>query len=453
MIKKVEKSFMNPYGIEETSPSFVKPCIIGIFPELENKKMLDGYLNKILYLLQIRHFDDVDSNYDITNIPFDIYANTVNDKDTYKKLIDLIPSDDIATAKKMLRNINIFSYCNGHTYTARIINEIYNGLLKKGYTEQNVQEIMKNIFVLQIVDNYMVNQKNTKIPYVTSIIIHDVDDFENINHQDLGVKLFKFIKYKNHDVLLGLYKSFGESSLSKKVREHNFTDDYIYAPIINVIMSVILINAIESSLLNTNLDLKLLIKNTPNIIKKATEYINNNKKSRDDYTKNDLIKMNEYLMQLIKGYCSRGLSLSLLSDEIKNKLNMNDSIINEYRKNNNLIHIDSLKNDIIKTITSIIDYNDNYDKTEILKIHGNISKYMSVEEIITERFTSLVTKINEYIECLSSIKLPQNVTAEMEEKFNKSIVLIFDELRKELDNEKFKNVCAEYMIDTTTFKI
>ena len=49
MIKKVKKSFDNPYGISDvdTNP-FDKPCILGVFSETQNKTMLNGYLNTIL---------------------------------------------------------------------------------------------------------------------------------------------------------------------------------------------------------------------------------------------------------------------------------------------------------------------------------------------------------------------------------------------------------------------
>jgi len=49
VIKKVKKSFDNPYGISDvdTNP-FDKPCILGVFSETQNKTMLNGYLNTIL---------------------------------------------------------------------------------------------------------------------------------------------------------------------------------------------------------------------------------------------------------------------------------------------------------------------------------------------------------------------------------------------------------------------
>ena len=332
MLKKVVKSFENPYGIEETFDVFKRPCIIGVFPESRHRKTLNGYLNKILYLMQIRHFKDIESEYDISTIPFDILINTNNDNNTYKKLIDMIPNDDIATAKKIVRNINIISYCYGHTDTARIINEIYNGILEKGYSKSDTQEIMKNIFVLQIVDNYVVNKKYNVFPHVSSIIIHDVDDFENINHQDLGVKLLHMIKYKNDNTLKVLYKSFGEGSLSKDKREHYFSRDYIYAPIINSVMSTILINALNSSINSIDIDINNLIHNIPSIIKRFTEYFKENKKSREDYTRDDLANLNTYMMSFICKYCTDMLSIEPLDKDTKEKLNTSDSIIKSYIK-------------------------------------------------------------------------------------------------------------------------
>ena len=104
-------------------------------------------------------------------------------------------------------------------------------------------------------------------------------------------------------------------------------------------------------------------------------------------------------------------------------------------------------------IESIIYYNDNYDKDKMIKINGNISTFMSAEDIIKGKFNMLVSKISEYIEAISSINIPGDIPQEMSDSLNIMLKSYLDEIRNELSNEKFKEICSSYMIDEKTFTI
>ena len=459
MIKKVNKSFNNLYGIEEVRDNiFEKPCIIGIFPEDQNKRQLNGYLNKIMYLLQIRHFDDIDSDYDINSVPFNVLGYTKDD-DIAKMILDLIPENDINLAKKIIRNVNIMSYCRGNDKTNDILVNIYNGLTKeKHYSENEAKDIMKEIFVLQIVDNYIVNHNLSEISYATSIIIHNIDDDENYQYKERENELFslnELIKEDDKDkrkTSLFLYRSFGEGSLHKEYREHSFSDDYIYSPVLNAFMSTILINVLNLSLKRQSLNKDDILKNYRSILQEADDYIKRKQKPLNEYSKEDLKEFNDYIMKIIQKYSIQEFNLQLLTEDEKNKLNLNDKIINEYVHLNKYNHAPNIS-DVENIINQIFHYYDNFDKSDILEKNVNSVEYISVESIIKKNIEELINIIKKILKYIDNLKLPNETTKEIRDDYNKYIKKLLKELSDTINNDKLKMILEEYQVDDKAFKI
>ena len=187
MKRKYFKTMQNPYGlidVYEEENLLVKPNILCIVPERRNLINLNGYLNKIMYLLQIRKSGDIDSNYDIRDIPFSILIRTQND-DITSQILSNIPNNDLNVAKKIFRNLNIVSYCAGHRSTGAIMNNIYDALINKGFSDSEAREILKQVFVLQIVDNYGEEQNYKPIPYATTVVVHNIFDDENMSYVNI----------------------------------------------------------------------------------------------------------------------------------------------------------------------------------------------------------------------------------------------------------------------------
>ena len=238
MIKKVEKDYDNIYGIKklDDSFSFNKPILLTMIPINFDYKDINSYFSQLMYLMQIRS-SNVDSNYTISDMPFDIVSGE-SKENIAEKIIKNMPIGDVLAARKYTRNINIFSYCAGNNNTAKMLHIIYNYLEQNNYSHTEIEEIMQEIFVLQIVDNHFENNTVKPIPYATTVIVQDIYDFTNYMHVLDFNSDNPFISMMQIDgVRYMLYNSFGEKSLYEEKREHVFKDDYVLAPVINTVIS------------------------------------------------------------------------------------------------------------------------------------------------------------------------------------------------------------------------
>ena len=450
MIKKTQKNCSRPYGTLITDEAFLKPCILGIFPENSHQKTLNGYLNKIMYLMQIRHFGETDSDYDISSIPFDIIAYEKNDNTSITKLLESIPENNLDAAKSIIRNINIISYCNGHNITNKLIHEIREGLLKKKYSNDEVNVIMQNIFVLQIVDNFVVNREFSKFPYVTSVIVHNIDDDENIQYQRINADFLKNINILSdfeRDIKILLYKSFGEGSLQEERREHDFSKDYIYAPILNAFMSYILINAINSSLKHDNLNLDKLFANLSSIEELANNYIEKHQKKLSDYTKEDLKELSNVLMKNVQAYCIQELALKPLNQDEKAHLEEHDELMKKYAHLGINSEIEYKLQSIQYTLREIFKYNDEYNKDDEIRIPGNIEIYGKVSEIVKDKINKLISHINDLLSYIDSINLKEEFNKHnIHQEYDEYIKMILNMVKNIATDEKLTAILDEYQM-------
>ena len=451
MLKKIGKSFENCFGYENANSfSLTRPFVLGIFPEDNNKRMMNGYMNKLLYLLQIRHLgsDNIDSNYDIKDVPFDILIRDNNDN-VANLVLELIKEHDIEYAKKVMRNINIVSYCNGNSETAKIMYEIHDGLLSKNYTEEEIAIIMKEIFVLQIVDNYFKDGEYRAIPYTTTITIHNIHDFENPNYSDIIFEDGVIKEDRIDGNLLYLYKSFGEDSLSQRPEgsEHIFTGDYIYAPVLNMVMSMVLINSLNHSLRNKSRNLDNLSINIDQLLEKVNEYIKQKGKELDLYTKDDLKDLNLYVMKICQKYFEKCIPVKLLSKEEKSILEERDRIFREYQK------LNTYKLDygyLIDNIRKIVDkiYETNSSKEDVIietmrSNSGNIDLQYTKKEYILKQIGELKKKVAEFIKRISGYVLPSNIPKVYVMEQHESLIHILDYVKEIINTEELRNILNE----------
>jgi len=432
MYRKVAKTFENPYGLEKIDNklnNFLLPCIIGMIPYTTNIRTINGYLSKISNLLGLRNSSQINCGYNVSEVPFSLLINEKDDN-LEDLVLSIISSNDKEQAKKIVRNLNIFSYCAGHSETLDFINNLYNGLIQKGYDEEDTKEILSQIFVLQIVDNlYDKNVGYISFPYVTSLTFHNIHDSENfkwINSKGLFQTNDKFSKIdivsdSNNNAII-LYNSFGEGSLSQTNNEHTFTNDYFKAPVFNTLISISLINAIYSSYSNEKLDLNLLMTNFNEILEKAKEFELKNK-NLDEFTKEDLDKFNEYMFKFVIDYIKNKFGFYEIDDKKVELDNERIVKINEFLKMNKYPEYpfeDEIKN-INHRINIIVNYYQNYDSNDTItiEINDNYGKrkinYIA-SDLIKEELNNLLKKLKVLVDGLNKLTISDECSYEIKKE-------------------------------------
>ena len=451
MIKRVEKDFDNVYGLAKVNDeiSLDRPILLTMFPINTDASNINGYLSKLLYLLQIRSLK-VDSNYTIGSIPFDIVSSELRDN-TKEIIAKNIPVGDLQAAKKFMRNISILSYCDGNYDTTRLLNDIYDYLELINYTEDEIDEIMKEIFVVQIVDtNYMDDDGSFfPIPYATTVIIQDVYDKQNETHVIDFNSDNPFISTMKIDgVRYMLYSSFGDDSLMEVDREHSFTDDYILAPVVNAVIALYLIKAISMSLSDIpRVDISIY-KELQVMINIAQEYINSLNKTPEELTKEEKDELNKMLFEEIKKVFLQNISCKELSDDEKNYLMMKDKTLKILNSSELTSVIDNCKK-CITLINSIIDTYNNYSYGDIVGKSSTGSSSIGVdvtrESFIKEKITLLeeiFSNINQAIEKLEHLEsIPDILKVEYLERINTE----FNNVKDMIFSEDFLNIIKDVL--------
>ena len=453
MLKKTEVSLDNNYGIEKIdSLPYNKPIILGIVPG-GNRQAMNGYLNSFMYLLQIRKSPNVNSDYDIANIPFDILISENQDK-IDEQINNLIPSNDINSAKHLMRNINIISYCAGSYDTSRYLKGIFSLLMKKGYTEKETKEILSQIFVLQVVDNYTENMNFSSIPYASVVTVHDVFDMENetYKYEEENESTFihnpfvKILKNEQNDRYV-LYKSFGDGSLFQTQEEHRFDHDYIHAPILNILMGIYLIKAISMSLNGIFINNNLSITHELNyILAKTQQFVMKKNKDFANFTKEELGELDTYLMNEIKTIFKDNISIDTLSKEEQDYLNEREEILRKLRT----LDIDYALEDITTIINIIYSYYDNYSDNDIVySVYNNsgVKTDFKKQRAIQNKIKILFDNINKLLEILNNIDLTNGISIKVQKDLNNEIKGILNKINTLINDDKIHQIFNEYCVE------
>lgn len=447
MIKKIDKTLKNIYGLEEIKTIEDKPCLLTVFPLATNPRTINGYFNQILYLLQIKS-SNVDSNYAIKNMPFDILTYT--DKDEDIGIINQIPENNIEKAKIIMRNLNILSYCDGNRKTAKILYSIYDKLKEKKYNEEEIKDIMSEIFVIQIIDNYYEKTKTTPLPFATTYVVQDIYDYENNSHIDDFDRKKNFIDIKsNEKTKYILYKSFGENSLSQEEREHEFKNDYIKAPIINAVISICITKALQASMEKTSIKEISINDDIEKIISKAEEYIKQKNKIADELNKDEMEELNKIIYKDMQEYIVKKLKIETLTNEENIYMSDLNKTITEFMKINPGINIEYQYNICTKYIDEIHEIYSKYQKGEIIgkeKI-GNLYEETEItrEIAIENKFEKLNSNIEYLYSQINCIKYPDTISSRMRKEMSEYIELTLKKIKERINNEKFQMIINETM--------
>ena len=427
MYIKVKKTFKNPYGMKElnkeTNP-FNKPCVLGIVPTTGIKNN-NGYLSKFVQILGLRHNLETNCGYDVSQTPFSILLKEKGEN-VSDKILSLIPERDILTAKNIIRNLNIISYCDGHNETLDLIQILYDGLKEKGYQEDEVKEILSQIFVLQVVDNLKnENREYISFPYVTSIVFHNLQDDEIITWQYVEGISFPSDKFSrivslslSNESGMVLYDSFGKGSLKAEQREHDFSADYVNSPVFNNLISICLINALSSSVNKQTIDLEKLMRHFDEILNKAYEYEKTHK-PLEEFTKEELKQFNEYMKKFVIDYIKLTFKFEQVDDNIIKLDNERIGFIKEFLKQNKYGFMQKI-DEIRKRNLKIIDYYKNYDKNETkMVIIGNSGEFpFTIEHIIRKELIEDLKNIKEIIMELQHLQLSSDSSKELQLELN-----------------------------------
>lgn len=312
MYKSVKRTILNPYGMETKSSvqDLKRPVIIAAFPLAYKDEEVNGYLKCIKENLKM-YIDDKNPSlgYFIEDVPFSLTCLSSRDNNSeIDDFLNLIPENNIETAKKMFRNINIYCYCSGNNDALLLMKKFYNKLISLNYRKDEIRTILNEIGILQFVDNLRY-PKNGIFPYGTCYTLSDFYDSECNYERHLSNEISdQILTYKadtNPNYNGFRIKSFGEKSLCARCddgSDHEFKDDYVKQPVINMIASVILITFVNNSI-NNNISksesIKIIDKLIIEINKYFEDYISANKKELSDYTKEDLDDLYKFLQEKV----------------------------------------------------------------------------------------------------------------------------------------------------------
>lgn len=448
MLKKVEKDFDNVYGLEklDESYSFDKPVLISMIPINFSDRDINGFFTKLVDMMQIRS-KNVDSNYTMRDMPFDMISEEFNDS-IADKIIKNIPLGDVSATKQFMHNINIFSYCNGNDKAASMLKKIHDYLEQNNYSKEEIEEIMKEVFVIQVVDNYSEKDSYEPVPYATTVVVQDIYDYENGYHVlDFNSDNPFISTMESGGVRYMLYKSFGEKSLSEEEREHVFAMDYAVAPVINTVLSLYMIKAISSSLNGTSKKDISIYSELQQIINKAQEFIKSKNKMPEELTMDEKLELNEVLFEDIKKIFPSNIPCRLLTDDERKYLTEKDETI-EILKNSNITDIFYKCNNCMKAINKIKNTYNNHSFGEVLyqKTDNDGEKDITREDEIKLNLGSLERYLEEINKSFDSIKALDNIPQMMKSKLIARIDSSITNMKNIINSEDFQQIMTEVFV-------
>lgn len=446
MIKKVEKDFDNVYGIEKVSDSFSfnRPCLLSIVPTNMNYKSINGYFSQLMFLMQIRS-KNVDSNYTISNVPFDMLSAEFREN-IEDRIIKSIPLGDVVKAKEFFHNINIFSYCAGNNKTTSMLNSIYNYLRQNNYNESEVSEILKEVFVLQIVDNNDKNDSIAPIPHSTTVVVQDIYDFENAMHVEDFNSDNPFISTMQiNGTRYMFYNSFGEHSLYEEQREHIFKEDYVLAPVLNAVMSLYLIKAISLSCSDVSKKNISIYNELQHIIRLSQEYIKSINKTPETLTLDEKSELNKIILAEIKKVFLIDIPVNELKEDDKEYLLEKDRVIESLQTTNKNNIFDEFK-ECKMIIDEIIATYNNYSFGDIVghkRLNSGESINITREDSIDSKYELLENRLDALSKFISNIKYPDSSSPKIKEEYISKIDSNFESINDTINSELFQTIMSE----------
>lgn len=394
MYKKVQKSVLHPYGICVQDQSIERPFICFVTPA-GSERDLNGYLSNLESFLCLRKDENIRLGIDVSDVEFDLYALGHNEEKLTNEILSRIDSLDVLEAKKKIRYCNFMSFCDGNRTLSRILLTIYNGLLEKGFTEEETMDIMSQISILQVVDN-------GKFSCGTVNTIHVRQDMENrkwlkeemVPNSENFSKVYQLRDRENRNLLL--IDAFGEEALTPD-REHAFTGDYAKYPVINSLISICLITSLDSSLTGKELDLNSYQEGIDFVLGEAFQYEQEQEKKLEEFTKKELEEFSQYMMNKVKEYIEKKYSIKKQSEEIINQKIMDEK---EIKKKAWALSVDYLST-INNCYEKILAYQDKPLNEKSLIVYNNENQEMYNYEIVRMYFNEFKEQIQVIVDMIN----------------------------------------------------
>lgn len=459
MYKKVIKSIENKYGIKQVdSIDSDKPIVVALMPSVSLAREANGYLRCIMNFLRMRHNNDSNLGFDISDDLFNIYYDSKIDniEDTLCKCF--IPNNK-DLCKKKIRTFNIFSYCSQNSEVSLLLDKLFNYLIGIGYSDEDTKEILSQLFVLQVVQSPGID-----IKYCTNIIFHIIQDMENPvwkRHKE-EFPVSNFSKIYNLDIdnikKIILYDSFGEGSMSKCDREHNFKRDYALSPVLNSLISLCLFYGVNSSIKGENINLDYFSDGINYIIDCASKYEKMIGVDLDSLNKIQLNEFSEYIIKKLDDFLIKKYNIKVENERVKNLFIREVKLNNIYNKYEELFNLK--ENNVIKSLNEIIDYM-KYDENEVINYVPKFdycpniqfpSTKRAVSDIVSELYFKFVKYINDLLEAYNNVVIPDDYDTDIKKDIEYFINCKKEFLNNIMNNEQLKDCLNKFNIENE-FKI
>ena len=253
LYRKVNKSKDNLMGfvqIPEGENPFTKPCLVCLSAQTGHDKSVFGAAKVGAAMARCRVRGHYMGGLDIESMPISFLASRVSEReesasefvDTY--LVPLVFENgqriNVEEACRRIRNVNFLTYCDGILKTFKI-EEIFNDrLTKMGYTEDERNSILKNIFVLSVATNRHAHQRKMSVA-----VFRDVLDDEVNSELDRA-----FVEQDTQDEMIVDSSPNCHYYLFKGDGEHDFKKyafDGRVSALISLLLMIVLNNSVNNS--------------------------------------------------------------------------------------------------------------------------------------------------------------------------------------------------------------
>ena len=323
---------------------------------------------------------------------------------------------------------------------------IHDGLVNKGYSEDDIKEIMSQIVVLQVVANFA----RDVFPYVTSVIFHDIYDIENTTWVEMPQEYFPtesfskvIVNQVNNNSSLILNDSFGEDSLKANFpNDHSFSNDYFGAPVLGALLSICFINSLARSIEKKDVRVNDILENIDDILKMAKEYEVSHK-NLDEFTKEELQEFRMFFSEYLFEYSRKNLKSKEIDPRYL-ELDKERVEVIKILKDKGLYNLPYVY-EISGAIRKILEYYANFDKDDVVNIRiGNSGEVpYVVGEFIKQEIRIVNKNIKELVKFLNGIVLPDTVSVEIRKELEEYKYSILANLL----NDDVKDIMREYELD------
>ncbi len=252
MYKRVNKSIENLDGFVELTDEnpFLQPCLLCLSAQTGVDKSVFGITKAGVSLARLRVRNLYNAGFDIEQVPINFLASRVSSEDediaefVEKYFIPLVMENgqrkDPISASKMLRNINVMTYCDGTLKTLKMERYLSKRLMEIGYSSDEINLMLQQIAVVPIATDRVQGSEKMSV-----FSFKDINDLEVLTQKEVpfyeGQEQSMFISM-SPNVCTYMYKGNGEHDLKK----------YTYREDVLAYLSFVVTSILENSVVNAN---------------------------------------------------------------------------------------------------------------------------------------------------------------------------------------------------------